>query len=128
VIVLDTHAWLWWQTTDDKLSSRALAEIDRADRIGVCTASCYELARASARGRIRLDRDVRMWVTQALSVDRVESLDLTSRIATSAGALSDDFPGDPVDRIIYATAREHRAPLITRDRALRSVDPELTIW
>jgi PIN domain nuclease of toxin-antitoxin system len=128
VIVLDTHAWLWWQTTDDKLSARALAAIDGADRIGVCTASCYELARASARGRIRLDRDIRVWVAQALGVDRIEPLDLTSRIATSAGVLGDDFPGDPVDRIIYATAQEHGAKLITRDRALRRIDPELTLW
>lgn len=128
MIVLDTHAWLWWQTTDDKLSIRALAEIDRAERIGVCTASCYELARAATRGRIRLDRDVNVWVTQALTVERVQALDLTSGIATSAGALGDDFPGDPVDRIIYATALELSAPLITRDRALRRVDPALTVW
>lgn len=128
MIVLDTHAWLWWQTTHDKLSSRALAEIDGADRIGVCTASCYELARAAARGRIRLDRDVLAWVSQALGGERVESLILTSRIATRAGALSEDFPGDPVDRIIYATAQEHDARLVTRDRALRRAAPELTIW
>jgi PIN domain nuclease of toxin-antitoxin system len=128
VIILDTHAWLWWQSTDDKLSHRAHAEVERADRIGICTASCYELARAAARGRIRLDRDVRIWVSQALEVDRVEPLTLTSRIAASAGALAEKFPGDLVDRIIYATAQEHGARLVTRDGALRRAAPDLTIW
>ena len=128
MIVLDTHAWLWWQTTDDKLSRRAQAEIDSADRIGVCTVSCYEVARAASRGRIRLDREPTTWITQALAADRVEPLDLTHRVAAEAGALGPEFPGDPVDRIIYATTLEHRTRLVTRDRALRRLDPERTVW
>lgn len=128
MIVLDTHAWLWWQDADEKLSVRARAEIDGAQRIGVCTISCYEIARAVTRGRIRLDRDVATWVTQALASDRVGPLELTGRVATDAGALGEDFPGDPVDRIIYATARQLGARLVTRDRALRRVAPELTVW
>jgi PIN domain nuclease of toxin-antitoxin system len=128
VIVLDTHAWLWWQTTDDKLSERARAEIDRAQRIGVCTISCYELARAATRGRIHLDRDVDVWIAQALADARVDSLTLTGAVAAQAGALGDDFPGDPVDRIIYATTRQHGARLITRDRILQQADPFLTLW
>lgn len=128
MIVLDTHAWLWWQDADEKLSARARTEIELADWIGVCTISCYEIARAVTRGRIRLDRGVSAWVTQALAADRVAPLELTGRVASEAGALSEDFPGDPVDRIIYATARQRGARLVTRDRALRRVDPELTIW
>ena len=128
MIVLDTHAWLWWQTAEDKLSERALTAIHGAEQIGVCTASCYEIARAAKRGRIRLDRDVRTWVRQALAVDRVEELRLTSGIAATAGVLGDDFPGDPVDRMIYATAKHHGAFLVTRDRALRAAAPELTVW
>lgn len=128
MIVLDTHAWLWWQTAEEKLSSGALAAITGADRIGVCTISCYEIARASARGRIRLDRDMSTWITQALAVERVEPLELTHRVATEAGALGPEFPGDPVDRIIYATTVEHGTRLVTRDRALRRLDPVLTVW
>lgn len=128
MIVLDTHTWLWWQTAEEKLSPRARAEIAGADRVGVCTISCYELARATARGRIRLDRDITTWITQALSLERVEPLGLTDRIAAAAGALDDSFPGDPVDRIIYATTRERGTRLVTRDRALRRVDPVRTVW
>ena len=128
MIILDTHAWLWWQTAEEKLSSRAAAEIAGAERIGVCTISCYELARAAARGRIRLDRDVRTWITQALAVKRVEPLELTHRVAGEAGGLGPEFPGDPVDRIIYATTVEHGTRLVTRDGELRRVDPARTVW
>ena len=128
MIVLDTHAWLWWQTAEEKLSSRARAEIASTDRIGVCTISCYEIARATARGQIRLDRDVGTWISQALAVERVEPLELTHRVATEAGALGPEFPGDPVDRIIYATTIEHGMRLVTRDRTLLRLDPERTVW
>ena len=74
MIVLDTHAWLWWQTAEEKLSSRARTEIEGAERIGICTISCYEVARAATHGRIHLDRDVRAWVMHALAVDRVEGV------------------------------------------------------
>jgi PIN domain nuclease of toxin-antitoxin system len=128
VIVLDTHAWLWWQTADEKLSSGARSEIANADTLGVCSISCYEVTRAAARGRIRLDREPGAWLGQALTADRVETLVLTHRIAAEAGALGPEFPGDPVDRIIYATTVEYGARLVTRDRELRRLDPLRTVW
>jgi PIN domain nuclease of toxin-antitoxin system len=128
VIVLDTHVWLWWQTAGEKLSNDARTAIAEADLIGVCTISCYEIARAIARGRIVLDRDATTWVVQALRAERVEPLVLTHRVAAAAGALGAEFPGDPVDRIIYATAVENRSRLVTRDRALRHIDPARTLW
>jgi len=128
VIVLDTHVWLWWQTAEEKLSGLALSEIEAADRIGVCTISCYEVARAAARGRIALDRNVSAWISRALTADRVEALDLTDRVAADAGVLGPEFPGDPVDRIIYATTVVHGTRLVTRDRKLRRLDPVRTVW
>jgi PIN domain nuclease of toxin-antitoxin system len=49
--------------------------------------------------------------------------------ASKAGLLgARDFPGDPVDRLIYATARATDALLITRDQAIRAFDPATTLW
>jgi PIN domain nuclease of toxin-antitoxin system len=33
--------------------------------------------------------------------------------------LGGDFPGDPADRLIYATARSLRVPLVTKDERVR---------
>jgi PIN domain nuclease of toxin-antitoxin system len=83
----------------------------------------------ATRGRITLDREVSLWVRQALAHPRVESLAPAAEVAVAAGLLdSRTFPGDPVDRLIYATARSSGATLITRDRAIRTFDAETTLW
>jgi PIN domain nuclease of toxin-antitoxin system len=128
VIVLDTHVWLWWAGGVPELSKRARAELEQADRIGVCAISCWELAMLVRLGRVELDRDVRTWIAVALRLDRVETLPLEPEIASEAGALDDDLPGDPVDRIVYATARALEAPLLTKDRRLRAYDRQRTLW
>lgn len=129
MIVLDTHAWLWWLSAPEKLSDTAANAIERAPRIGVSTLSAWELAMLSSRGRIALDREVSTWVGQGLAGERVEPLAPSAQVAVTAGLLdADHFPGDPVDRLIYATARSLGATLVTRDRAIRAFDPQGTLW
>jgi len=51
-------------------------------------------------------RDAGPWVRQALAPERVETLLLRPGIAVAAALLDDgSFPGDPADRVIYATSR-----------------------
>jgi PIN domain nuclease of toxin-antitoxin system len=129
VIVLDTHAWLWWLTAPEHLSDAAQEAIDQARSIGVSTLSAWEISMLASRGRISLDREVGLWVRQALADARIESLAPNSVVAVAAGLLdAKSFPGDPADRLIYATARSAEATLITRDRAIRTFDPETTLW
>jgi PIN domain nuclease of toxin-antitoxin system len=126
VIVLDTHAWLWWVDAPRKLSRAANRAIDRADRIGVCTVSVLELVGLAERRRIRLKTPTRTWVANALGRDRVEPLPLMTDVAVDAAELR--FVRDPIDRIIYATARAADAQLVTRDERLRRFDPERILW
>lgn len=127
--MLDTHAWLWWVAAPDRLGPAARVHIDRAEQIGVATISAWEISMLVQRGRITLDRPVQAWVGQALGNPRVVSLNLTASVAVGAGELAHDrLPGDPADRIIYASARAWNARLATRDAALRAFDPRLTVW
>jgi PIN domain nuclease of toxin-antitoxin system len=129
VIVLDTHAWLWWTAEPAKLSRPAQDAIDHAERIGIATISCWEITMLVEAGRIELDRPAGAWMEQALADIRTQSLPLTSTVAVRAALLGrEGFGGDPADRIIYATARNAAARLITRDRSLRAFDPRGTIW
>ena len=127
MIVLDTHAWIWWATADARLSKRARAEIDRADARGVSPVSCYEVARLAARGRVKFDRDVATWIRQALAQPRVVVLDVTPEICTAAALLA-DFHGDPIDRILAATAIEHDVVLVTKDARIRSSGAVRSSW
>jgi PIN domain nuclease of toxin-antitoxin system len=126
VIVLDTHTWLWWTNEPGRLSRRATQAIGRAESLGVCTISAFELGERAARGRLEFRLPFRSWVHAALASDRVEALPLTADIAIDAAQLL--FTGDPFDRIIYATARAEDAQLVTRDERLHAFDPKRAVW
>jgi len=128
VIVLDTHVLLWWRDETERLSNAAQTAIDDADRIGVPTACCLELATLERRGRITLDRGAAAWIRAALAGDRVEQLPLTTEIAIEACRLPETFPGDPVDRVVYATALQHGSRLVTSDRRIAAHDPSRIVW
>ena len=74
MIVLDTHAWIWWRADPARLSAPGARAIAEADRIGVSSISVWELGMLVRRGRISLDRNVARWVRQALSDARIAVL------------------------------------------------------
>jgi PIN domain nuclease of toxin-antitoxin system len=129
VIVLDTHAWLWWVSDPARLSKPVTAAIEDEGSVGVSAVSCWEVVTLAERGRIELDRDSRRWVRAALGLEGVRALPLGPEAAVAAGLLPrEGFPGDPADRMIYATARIAGVRLATKDRALRRFDGAGTLW
>lgn len=69
MILLDTHAWLWWVSKPSELSRAARQSIGGESRIGVSAISCLEVATALAKGWISLERDPLTWLEQALMGD-----------------------------------------------------------
>ena len=128
MIILDTHVWLWWWSAERKRLSPAVRKaIEAAEEIGIPAISCWEVAMLHLRGRIALDRDVRVWIAQSLREDRVRLLELTPDIAVGAARLRWDNR-DPADRLIVATAMIHRAPVVSKDERIRSFQPANAIW
>jgi PIN domain nuclease of toxin-antitoxin system len=128
MIVLDTHAWIWWAADARRLPAAARHAIDQADAIGVCAIRLWEVAMLVANGRLEFDRETVTWLKQALALPRVELLPLTPVLAADAAGLPDTFPGDPADRLIVASARHARAALVTRDARIRASDDVTTVW
>lgn len=128
MIVLDTHAWLWWASGSSKLGAKARLEISRTKRIGIPAIACLEIATGVARGRIELDRSSLDWLRDALGQPRVELLPITPAIAAKAAELPPQFPGDPADRLITATAILESAPLLTKDDRIRRFSGVRTVW
>ena len=128
MIVLDTHAWIWWAAKLPDLSPRARRAIEEEPARGVAAISCWEVAMLVRKGRLTLDRDVGAWVETALRLPGVELLDLSPSIAVGAALLDEPFHGDPADRMIAATALQVGAPVITKDRKLRDYKPLRTVW
>jgi PIN domain nuclease of toxin-antitoxin system len=114
MIVLDTHAWIWWVNEPVKLGRVVRREITRARKIGVPAVCCFELVTLVAHDRIRLDRPPLHWMQDALAFPLVELIPMTPAVAVKAAELPRDFPGDPADRLLTATAILESALLIQR--------------
>jgi PIN domain nuclease of toxin-antitoxin system len=129
LILLDTHAWIWWVSDPDKISSKARSILQYTKRIGICPISCWEISTKVAHGKLTLDREVGLWVRHALAREPLELLPITAEIAVAAGRLGQTgFHGDPADRLIVATAIELGVPLVTKDQEIRAFSGVQSIW
>lgn len=128
MIVLDTHAWVWWATESKQLSLRARRAIADSDEIGICVISCWEVAMLVEKGRLGFNLLTQLWIERALEFPALKLLPLTPAISTLAAALPAPFHGDPADRMIVATCLKNDAPLVTKDRMLRRWRVLTTIW
>lgn len=128
MIVLDTHAWLWWLTKPEKLGKQGARQIAKADRIGLPAICVWEVATKAELGKLKFNRPYDVWVDEALTEDaRLEVLPLSPRISIEAVRLSWAHR-DPADRFIVATARVHGAPLVTADDTIRESGLVRCVW
>jgi PIN domain nuclease of toxin-antitoxin system len=128
VIVLDTHAWVWWMSKPSKLGKRGARAIDKAERVGIPAISVWEVAIKAQTGKLRFDRPYDVWIDEALDEDpRVELLPLLPRISVDVVRLSWKHD-DPADRFIVATARAHDAILVTADDRIRESGLVRCVW
>jgi PIN domain nuclease of toxin-antitoxin system len=128
VIVLDTHALVWWTQQPELLGNEAAEFIKQSDRILVPAICFWETSLLVRKGRLSLKRGqpVDEWASEVLAIPRVVHVPLTAALALSADALQ--MHADPADRFIVATALEQRTPLVTKDDLLRSLTWLKTVW
>lgn len=127
-VLLDSHALHWWSAEPARLSERATRKIEAADELAVASITWFELAWLAEHERIALAVPVRTWLGD-LAAD-VRCVGTTPAIAATAVGLPSTFPGDPADRLIYATAIEQGWELVTKDRRLRRHrhPRPITVW
>ena len=85
-----------------------------ADGLLISPISFWEVAMLVTKGRIELDQPTATWANDVLAQEATEEAPLTPAIAVAAGELP-EFPGDPVDRVLVATAQSLGVPLLTKD-------------
>ena len=128
MIVLDTHAWIWWVTESRNLSAVARKTIEEAECAGVSVMSCWEVSMLAAKGRIAFSLDIEDWIEEARRRPKIKLCELTPKIAVRATRLTSSASGDPVDSLIVATALFHRAALVTKDKAISESGMVKAIW
>lgn len=132
MIVLDTHALIWWASGDTaRLSTNAAAAI-QAEMAGgeiiVSSISAWEIAMLVRGGRLAVSMDVAEWLTVVEDIEVVRFVPVDNEIGVKSTELPGEFHKDPADRIIVATARKLAAPLVTADEKIRAYPHIRTIW
>ena len=123
MIVLDTHALIWWVNDPAALSEPSRAAIDAALSSRAVQVSCissWEIALLVERGRLRLALDVREWLSRCEALPFLTFFLVSDAIAVESVRLPDFPHADPADRMIAATALSLGASLVTKDDKLRN--------
>ena len=81
------------------------------------------------RGRLKLALDASLWVQKVLQTEFFEFVPVDNDIATLSARLPEsDFPKDPADRMIIATALSLGLPLVSKDQSIRDCTEIEAIW
>jgi PIN domain nuclease of toxin-antitoxin system len=129
VILLDSHVLIWAVADPKRLSRAAASAIRRArrgDGLAVSARTAYEVAWQITSARIQGYGTVEAAVRRFL--EGVTIRPITLEIAALATQFPDDYPRDPADRLIGATARAEGLTLVTRDERMRRSPLLKTVW
>jgi PIN domain nuclease of toxin-antitoxin system len=130
MILLDSHIAIWLLLDPDRLSLAAVEAIQQSQSDLavplISSVSFYEIARALHRNRIETALTPGAFLSRLATFVRAVPPD--DSIALIAAQLPDSFPGDPMDRMIAATAISEGAPLVTADQHIRRSHAVKTIW
>jgi PIN domain nuclease of toxin-antitoxin system len=131
MMVLDTHAWVWFVSNPELLSNRArkaLADAMEQKEIFISCISAWEVALLVAKKRLSLTLDVGDWIAKSERLPFFQFLPVDNSIAVKSVNLPQPLHSDPADRIIIATALTIAAPVVTKDEKLLSYPHVKTIW
>jgi PIN domain nuclease of toxin-antitoxin system len=129
VILLDTHALLWWALDPEQLSPRAeqeLAQMERRDGYA-SSISIWELGVKIKRGTLDIGIGIEELARRLERSAVVELVPVDTTLWLRSLAL-DWHHRDPADRVIVATALSKGVPLLTKDEAIRAFGGIETIW
>ena len=130
MILLDTHAVLWWTRDNSELSTKAkkiVAQEREKNELVVSSISIWEIVLLEKKKRLSFSRGVESWIERLAAMKEISIQPIDFSIARLAAALPYPY-GDPADRFILATAQSLAIPLITKDKHMHTYSQVETIW
>jgi PIN domain nuclease of toxin-antitoxin system len=126
-VLLDTHAFLWFDAAPEKLSNTAAEVLRNPDHeIYLSIASVWEIQIKTQLRRLELRVPLGSLVQSQCTTNNIRVLPIELQ---HLYALADLPPhhNDPFDRLLLAQARAENFSLMSNDAALAAYDAQL-IW
>ena len=125
MILLDTHALIWFMFDDSQLPEITLSRIKNEDRVFVSVASLWELSIKQSLGKINISNTIADIVEKCKEADifilqiEAKHLDYVKKLP--------DIHKDPFDRLIISQAVTEAMTLVTKDTTISKYDVK-TLW
>ena len=126
-ILLDTHCWLWWITTPERISLESQELImDGHNQIFLSAVSSWEIAIKYALAKLPLPESPEKFVPPRLTRDAISPLPVTHTHALHVASLPHHHR-DPFDRLLISQAQMEGLSIMTVDKQFGHYEVEL-IW
>ncbi|MBI2336959.1 MAG: type II toxin-antitoxin system VapC family toxin [Deltaproteobacteria bacterium] len=121
-ILLDTHILLWWYLDSPKISTEYLRILEQKEAqeqpIGLSIISLWEISKLVSLGKFKINFSLDQWFFDLEEDPLLQIYPLSAGVILESNRLGNEFPKDPADQLIAATARYHELHLMTVDKLI----------
>lgn len=126
-LLLDTHAFIWWDSAPNKLSPQILTLCqDQANEIILSVASVWEMQIKSQLGKLQLKLPLEEIIKGQQQTNNIQVLPITLTHTLALDGLPMHHK-DPFDRLLIAQANVEAAVLVSRDKVFQQYSVKL-LW
>jgi PIN domain nuclease of toxin-antitoxin system len=128
MVLLDTHALLWWTLDPDKLSKKASMYCSKIVNEGciISSISIWEIGIKIKNGGLDIGMSIDEYLQKINELQCVEIIPINEKIWIESIKLNWTNK-DPADRVIVATALFRMTSIISKDEKIRKFFKK-TIW
>jgi PIN domain nuclease of toxin-antitoxin system len=128
MLLLDTCTLLMLAGRREDIPDKAIKSLTaQADELFISTISSFEIVLKNRLKKLALPMDAEEWYRRAIEGYDIEEIPVSSAIAMKSASLP-FLHKDPCDRIIIATASEHKMPVVTADQIIPQYPGIKVIW
>ena len=126
-LLLDTHAFIWWDSNPAKLSSNALALCqDQSNTLLLSVASIWEMQIKLQLGKLKLSLSLAEVIEGQQQLNNLDLLPVLLEHVLHLEGLPLHHK-DPFDRLLIAQANIENATLVSNDPVFRNYQVKL-LW
>lgn len=126
-VLLDTNAFLWWVTDDEKLSTTARSIISNTENsVYFSIVSAWEITIKYQLSKLPLPEPAITYIPNRIEHYKFIKLSIELQDVLEVSNLENHHK-DPFDRLLIAQSRIHDLPIVTADSKLSLYDVEI-IW